>query len=322
MSDDRLRVRVARIRQEAEGIKSFELVAADGGRLPNFSPGAHLIFYLPIGLARQYSLCNDAAETNRYVVAVLKEPGGRGGSQYMHEQVRESDILEISSPRNNFPLKLDMDVSILIAGGIGVTPLLAMARQLKNQAKPFHLYYCSRSAERTAFRALLSAPPFTDQVTFIHDGGDPSKGLDVASLLRDRQAGAQVYCCGPAPLMNAVREAGAHWPSGTISFESFTADPAQDVDTSQDQGLEVVIQSTGAVLQVPADKTILEVLTDHGIEVESLCEEGYCGTCITDVVEGEPDHRDIVLTDEEKESNKLMTVCCSRALSKRLVLDL
>lgn len=317
---EQLEVKVNRVTLEAEDIRSFEFVDPAGGEMPPFTAGSHLDVHLPNGLVRQYSLCNDPRETHRYVVAVLREPAGRGGSLSMHDAVREEDRITISAPRNNFPLHEEAGRHLLIAGGIGITPMLAMARHLAATGADYRLHYCSRSVEKTAFRAVLQDGPFAERVSFHHDGGDPSKGLDVTALLAEVEDGTHVYCCGPAGLMHAVKSASAHWPLGRVHFEFFATDPAVPEEPST--AFEVEIASSGAVYQVPPDKSILDVLLENGHDVDSSCEEGLCGTCIVDVLEGEPDHRDFVLDDEEKESNQLITVCCSRAKSGRLKLDL
>jgi len=315
-----LDVRVKRVTVEAEDIRSFEFVDPRAKVLPPFTAGAHLDVHLPNGLVRQFSLCNDPREAHRYVVAVLREPGGRGGSACMHDVVREGDEVTITVPRNHFPLHEDARRHLLIAGGIGITPILAMVRRLAALGADYTLQYCTRSPQKTAFRTELTGEPFAGHVRFHHDGGDPAKGLDVRALLAQVETGTHVYCCGPIGLMHAVTDASRHWPLGTVHFEFFATDPS--VAEGPNQGFEVEIASTGAVYQVPPDKTVLEVLRDMGHDVDSSCEEGLCGTCIVDVLEGEPDHRDLVLDDEEKKSNKLMTVCCSRAKSARLKLDL
>lgn len=322
MTAESLTLRVAAVRDEAEAIKSFELVDPAGGELPAFEPGAHLIVDLPGALRRQYSLSNDCRERNRYEIAVFCEPEGRGGSRHMHESVALGDTLAVSQPVNNFPLKPGEGRHILIAGGIGITPLLAMARRLETLGCDYQLHYCVRTPERAAYRELLESVPFGSHVTFHFDGGDPAKGLNVVDLCRDVPAGAQIYCCGPTALMHAVQEASAHWPMGTVHFEFFSADPAAVTHSEDDGSFQVVVNSSGDTLTVGAEETILEVLEAHGIEVERLCEEGFCGTCITGVLEGEPDHRDTVLSDAEHAEGKLITVCCSRAKTGRLVLDL
>jgi vanillate O-demethylase ferredoxin subunit len=317
---EHLDVRVKRIHDAAEDIRTYEFIDPRKAELPPFTAGAHLDVHLPNGLVRQFSLCNDPGETHRYVVAVLREPAGRGGSACMHDAVREGDDITVTAPRNNFPLHEDAKRHLLIAGGIGITPMLAMARRLNALGADYTLHYCTRSPEKTAFRAELMDEPFARHVAFHHDGGDPAKGLDVRALLAEVEDGTHVYCCGPIGLMHAVTAATEHWPMGTVHFEFFAADPS--VDEGPHESFEVEIASTGAVYQIPPDKSVLDVLREQGFDIDSSCEEGLCGTCIVDVLEGEPDHRDLVLDDEEKASNKLMTTCCSRAKSPRLKLDL
>ena len=322
MTVETLTLKVASIRHEAEAIKSFELVDPGGSELPPFEPGAHVIVDLPNAVRRQYSLANDWRQRDRYEIAVYCEPESRGGSRHMHESVAVGDRLAVSRPTNNFPLQPGAGPHILIAGGIGITPILAMARQLEARGSDYRLHYCVRTPERAAYRGVLQREPYQAKVTFHFDGGDPSKGLDVAALCEEVPRGGQIHCCGPTALMHAVQAASAHWPSGTVNFEFFSADPAAVTHTESDGAFEIVVNSSGETLAVAADQTILEVLQAHGIEVERLCEEGFCGTCITGVLEGEPDHRDAVLSDAEHAEGKLMTVCCSRARSQRLVLDL
>ncbi len=316
-----LTVQVARVTQEAVEIRSYELVDPAGAQLPGFSSGAHLNVVLPSGQVRHYSLANDPAERHRYLIAVLREDGGRGGSQEMHDRVQSGDRLQISAPINNFPLSGEARRHLFIAGGIGITPILSMVRQTAREGADWRLHYCTRSPEHTAFAATLEEALYRPRVQLHHDGGDPVKGLDVAALLAEVRPATHVYCCGPAGLMAAVREAGAHWPQGSLHFEYFTLDETAG-DGAENLPFEVEIASSGRVFQIPADKSILEVLEAHGLEVPSLCTEGLCGTCITGVLEGEPDHRDVILDDEEKATNTLMTICCSRAKGGRLKLDL
>lgn len=322
MTENRMKLRVSAVRDEAQDIKSFEFVAPDGGALPAFTAGAHLDVLLPSGLVRQYSLANAPGEAHRYLVAVLRETDGRGGSCEMHDKVHEGDLIEIGGPLNNFPLADTATRHLLIAGGIGITPMMAMLRHLDASGATYDLHYCSRTPEKTAFMTTLQNPPFAGHVTFHHDHGDPAKGLDVMALLRTHTEGLHVYCCGPAGLMGAVRDATAHWPTGTVHFEYFSVDQDALPAHGPDGSFEVEIESSGEVYQVPADKTLMEVLRENGHDVPSACEEGICGTCLTDVVEGEIDHRDLVLDDDEKAANDIMTVCCSRAKSARLKLRL
>jgi vanillate O-demethylase ferredoxin subunit len=320
---DKLQLRVAQIWPQAGGIMGYELVNPTGAALPGFAAGAHLVIHLPNGLTRQYSMCNDPSETHRYELGVQKANGGRGGSAFMHDSIKAGDLLTVDAPRNNFELKADAASYVLIAGGIGITPLLAMARQLNRLGRDYKLFYCTRSPETTAYRDVLSGADFAGKVTFVHDGGDPKNGLDVAGLLRAVPQNGRVYCCGPAGLMAAVKAAAAHWPQERVHFEAFSADPnAKPAATGGDQEFEIELASSGKVLPVPVGTSILDVLRDVGIAIPSACEEGICGTCIVTVLEGQPDHRDQILTDEEKVAGDCITVCCSRSHSTRLKLDL
>lgn len=318
--DAKLDVLVKRIIQEATDIQTFEFVDPFGRELPRFTPGAHVDVHLPNGLVRQYSICSDAQEQSSYVVAVLRAATGRGGSMSMHDDVHEGDTLSISIPRNHFPLREDAKRHVLIAGGIGITPMLAMARHLARSGADFTLHYCARSASHAAFHQLLCGEPFEAHTRFHYDGGDPSKGLDLRGLLAPVEEGTHVYCCGPTGLVKAVGAASAHWPDDTVHFEFFAA--PGDINEQPKDGFEVLIQSTGVIHFVPASKTLLQVLQAEGYEIDSSCEEGICGTCQIEVLDGIPDHRDMVLSSKEKQSNMLIVVCCSRSISKRLTLKL
>ncbi|MBC6440457.1 MAG: oxidoreductase [Rhodospirillales bacterium] len=320
MSGATLSLKVNKIVQQAEDIRSYELVDPDGKLLPMFTAGAHLDIELGNGLARQYSISSDPRDVDRYVVAVLREPGSRGGSVYMHDNVNEGDVLTIHPPRNNFPLDERAKHHILLAGGIGVTPMMAMARDLASREASFELHYCTRSPAKTAFKDEIAGSEFADRVHHHHDNGNPADGLDIIALLRDRQEGAHVYYCGPAGFMHACEAATSHWPSGTVHYEFFSVD--ESVDHGESDAFQIRINSTGEVLDVPADKSIVDVLRGHGIEVETMCEEGICGTCATVLIDGDPDHRDFVLDDEEKARGEFIMVCCSRSKSPLLTLDL
>jgi vanillate O-demethylase ferredoxin subunit len=323
VAEDSLSLRVQRITLEAEGIRSYELVPADGGSLPPFEPGSHLDVHVPGGFMRQYSLCNDSSETHRYLIAVQRDANGRGGSQAMHDRVREGDVLTTRLPRCDFPLMYARSY-VLVAGGIGITPMISMAWQLQRQGSPWHLHYCTRSPERTAFRELLASPAFAGHVTFHHDGGDPARGLDVKALLATRTGGTRVYCCGPAPLMRAVRDATVHhqWPREKVHFEAFSAEATGAIGDLADTEFQVVIRSTGATYPVPPGQTVLNVLRNNGLRVQSDCEAGSCGTCLTRVLDGDPDHRDTYLPEAQRTARCNMLVCVSRARSRQLVLDL
>lgn len=313
-----LQVQVLTRRIEAEGICSYELARADGAPLPAFSAGAHIDVHLPGGLVRQYSLCNDDRETHRYRIAVLRDPASRGGSVAVHEQVQEDDTLTISAPRNHFPL-VAAPFSLLLAGGIGITPLLCMAQRLAATGQDFRLHYCTRSLARTAFRDSVAA--FGERARLHLDDGDATQKLDLPAALAAAPAGSRLYVCGPTGFIDFVVKTAqaAGWPADHLHLEYFGAAPQ---DTAEDRAFEVRIASTGQTYTVPADKTVVAALQDQGVEVLVSCEQGVCGTCLTRVLEGECEHRDMYLTDEEKARHDQFLPCCSRARSPLLVLDL
>ncbi|WP_326544287.1 PDR/VanB family oxidoreductase [Pseudorhodoferax sp.] len=317
---DTITVKVLRKTQEAQDIASFELARVDGGPLPAFSAGSHIDVQVPGGLTRQYSLCNDDQESHRYRIAVLRDTATRGGSAGMHDSVREGDLLTISTPRNHFPL-VRAERTLLLAGGIGVTPLLCMAQRLTTLSADFALHYCTRSAERTAFRAEIAAAPYADRVQLHFDDGDAAQKLDAARLLARPAAGTHLYVCGPAGFIDhVVGTAKAQgWDPAQIHLEYFGAAPQ---DTSGDGSFAVRIASSGQNITVAKDQSVVQALLAHGIEILTSCEQGVCGTCVTRVLEGECEHRDLYFTDAEKAANDQFTPCCSRAKSAVLVLDL
>jgi vanillate O-demethylase ferredoxin subunit len=319
MSLDIFEMRVSRVTHETDDIKSFELRMPDGGPVPAFTAGAHIDIHMD-GFARQYSISNDPSETHRYVLGVLREKESRGGSVWVHDTVSEGTMLRISGPRNNFPLAEDAAHHVLIGGGIGVTPILSMAWELVNAGKSFEMHYCAKARANAAFADVLDRSPISDHLTYHFDGGDPAKGFDMKAAFAEVRPGVHVYCCGPAGMIAAAKAATDHWPQGSFHFESFAA--VESEDAGDNESFEVEIASSGQVFQIGPDQSIAEVLRDAGISVDTLCEDGICGTCITDVLEGVPDHRDSVLDDDERASNELMTICCSRAKTKRLKLDL
>jgi len=315
-----LALQVARIEAATPRIKAVELISRVGEALPAFTAGAHIDVELGNGETRSYSLLNDPAETHRYLVAVLREIDSRGGSTYVHDRLRVGDILASSEPANNFPLNEAGERHILIAGGIGITPLLAMSRRLAARGLDFTLHYCARSRAEAAFIDEIETALGPRLVSHF-DGGDIARGLDVAALLKERPAAAHVYVCGPPGLIRAVREAAPHWPKGSVHYELFRGSEADIAPRSSDQAFEIVLKRAGKTLTVPADKSILETLAGAGIKIKTLCKEGVCGTCRVGLLEGRADHRDEVLTDDERERN--IQVCVSRALpGETLVLDL
>jgi len=315
-----LTVRVAGIREEAVDIRSFELVSADGTALPAYTAGSHLDVHLKPGLTRQYSLCSAPGDSARYVIAVKREANSRGGSAAMHA-LKVGDTLTIGAPRNNFALFKAASHHLLIAGGIGVTPLLSMAQELHGAGASFELQYFTRSIEHTAFHERLSAPGLREKVSFHYALDADRVRAYLRRLLWERKPDAHLYLCGPRPFMDLVETvAAATWPPDAVHLEYFAADPASL--SGPRESFEVKVASTGATFAVPAEKSIAQVLAENGIDVPVSCEQGVCGTCLTGVIEGDPDHRDVFLTDDEKRRCDRMLLCVSRARSARLTLDL
>jgi phthalate 4,5-dioxygenase reductase subunit len=311
-----LPLRVTRNEQIAEGIHLLEFCDPRGNLLPEFSAGAHVAVRVPNGLLRKYSLCNDPAERNRYQIAVKRETNGRGGSINLIDAVKAGDELTVTAPVNDFGLPPRAQDFLFIAGGIGVTPIMAMIRQVMAEGKRFRLFYCSRSPETTAFRDELSTPQLKDMVTIHYDEGDTSRSLDLRPILAERKNREHLYCCGPRPLMEAVRAMTDHWSSTAVHFEAFSEAETHKAD---DKPFKVKLARSGAVLDVPTDRTILEALREHGLEVPSSCETGTCGTCRTKLLDGEADHRDLVLAEHERKDT--IMICVSRARGGDLTID-
>jgi ferredoxin-NADP reductase len=312
-----MQLRIRSITYLAEAINGYELVDPRGRDLPRFAAGAHID--LRFGdLVRQYSLCNDPAERRRYCIAVLREDASRGGSRRLHDTVRVGDLVEVSMPRNNFPLESAVERHLLIAGGIGIAPIMSMIAELQRRRADFQLHYCTRSAVRTAFRddpALIAAD---GRVHFHYDDGDPARGLDIRAVLRDPPQGTHLYYCGPAGLMAAAAEATKGWPAGTVHCEYFTAPPAASV--VEDKPFRVRLAKRGVEYEIPVGQTIVGVLRRHGIAVPTSCELGYCGACVTRYLAGEPDHRDQVLREYGR--GRFVLICCARSKTPVLHLDL
>lgn len=311
---------VKRRNQEAEGILSLDFISASGAPLPGFKPGAHIDVHLPGGLVRQYSLCHPCSQptTTQYTIAVQREPQSRGGSVAVHEHLQAGVKIQVSEPRNLFELEPAAAKHLLFAGGIGITPILCMAQALAQQQQPFELHYFCRSQERAAFVELLNSPAVKPFVHW-HIGVEaPSK---VGELLSAPDEQAHAYVCGPTGFMDCVlgEAATRGWRAQNLHKEYFTP-----VSTEQDgdQSFQVQVASTGKCYEIPAGRTVFEILDESGVDVPVSCEQGICGTCVTRVISGVPDHRDQFLTDEEKASNTCFTLCCSRSRSAMLVLDL
>ena len=309
-------LRVTRNEAIADGINLIEFRDLSGKPLPEFSAGAHITIRVPNGLLRKYSLCNDPAERDRYQVAVKREANGRGGSSALIDGVKAGDELMVAPPVNDFGLPPRAQNFLFIAGGIGITPIMAMIREVRRQGKSFRLFYCTRSAETTAFADELSKPEFTDRVMIHHDQGDPSCALDLKPVLAERKNREHLYCCGPRPLMEAVRHFTDHWSPTAVHFEAFSE---AETHKATDKPFRVKLARSGKVVEVPVTKTILEVLRENGLEVPSSCETGTCGTCRTKLLAGEADHRDLVLADHERKDH--IMICVSRARTDEITID-
>ncbi len=324
-------VRVASKVVAAEGVVRLELEGV-AGPLPNFTAGAHIDVHLGGGLVRQYSLCDRPGRTDRYTIAVLHEQAGRGGSRYVHQALQAGDDLRISAPRNLFALAAGPVRHILIAGGIGITPILSMAQELSARREPFELHYCGRSRTRMAFVDLIAAAPWAGQAQLYRD--DETEGFQAERVLREPAPATHVYVCGPPGFIDHVLTVANRlgWPAANLHREFFSAatpgaanatsaaSAATAANTERD--FEVELLGSGRCFRIPSGQSVAEVLADHGIEIALSCEQGVCGTCLTRVVDGVPDHRDVFMTAAEQARNDQFTPCCSRALSARLVIDL
>ena len=319
-----LLLKVDRIEAATPRIRRIELSAADGSAVPAFTAGAHIDVELPNGESRSYSLLNDQGNgrdsTQRYVIGVLRETESLGGSAYIHEKLSVGETLKASPPSNDFALYEAGEVNVLIAGGIGITPIMSIAARLAELGRGYTLYYSARSADQAAFLAELRARHGERLLTHF-DGGDPTRALDVKTLLGTRLPGMHVYACGPIGLIRAVVMAAADWPKGTVHYELFRGSAADLAPVNNNQPFDIVLKKAGRTFTVPADKSILEVLKAEGFKVKTLCTAGRCGTCRVGYVSGKVDHRDDILDDDEKE--EFLQVCVSRAMpGETLVLDL
>lgn len=312
------RVRVRRRAAVADNTIALDLESMDGEPLPAFEAGAHIDLRTSSGLIRQYSLCGDPKVRGSYRLGILLDPKSRGGSIAVHQEVLDGGIVEVSAPRNHFPLVTAATESLLFAGGIGITPLMAMAYSLTDGGSAFTLHYCVRERSRAAFHEELAEGLLADHVRFHFDDGPPEQRLDVAGAFGSPLPGRHIYVCGPAGFIDFITEEARcrGWPDAQVHSERFDA----DVDKAGDS-FEFVASRSGRSFVIPGDKTIAEVLLAAGVDVSVACEQGICGTCLSDVLEGIPDHRDLVQSDEEKGENARIALCCSRSLSARLVVD-
>ena len=309
-------VRVARAERIATDIHLFELRATGSPILPARTAGAHITVRSPNGSLRKYSLCNDPAQDDRYEIAVKRDPNGRGGSVDLVDNVRAGHSVEIGEPANAFELAPKAASFVFIAGGIGITPIMSMMRALNASRRRYKLYYLTRSPSDTAFAQELAGGDFRGNVVIHHDGGDPRRSFDLWPVL-EKPSSAHVYCCGPRGLLEAVRDMTGHWSRSSIHFESF-ADAGASARPG-DKPFAVVLARSGERIEVAPGVSILEAMRARGHEAPSSCEAGSCGTCRTALIAGVADHRDLVLMDEERDTQ--IMICVSRALTPEIAID-
>ena len=321
-----LRLRLRQVTHQAELINSYEMVDSTGNDLPAYTAGSHIDFYFHDGIVRQYSLCSDPNDRKRYLIAILNDQKGRGGSTALHNRLHVQRYVHVSEPRNNFPIAKEAKHHLMIAGGIGVTPMLSMIYELqKTSGDNFTLHYCTKSKDYTAFQPELAALVASGKVVVHHDQGIPENGLNIKELLQDYDDGTHLYYCGPPGFMKAVTDFSSHWPEGTVHFEYFNA-PEPEVESkspglvSNAEGFQIKIASTGAVYTVPDSKSIVDILHENNVAIETSCNVGLCKTCVIKYTEGEVKHMDCVLSKQEQE--EYLTPCCSRSLGDLLILDL
>lgn len=295
-------------------ITEFALAPTDDAPLESYGPGAHVTIETPSGAMRRYSLVGDGLDPETYVIAVKRERESRGGSSSMHEQGEVGRTIMVESPENNFNLKSAAKY-LLIAGGIGVTPIYSMALRLAADGKDFDIVYCSRSEQEAAYLSEMK-DAFGRRLKVHHDGGDPANAYDFWDHFAEIK-NMHVYCCGPKPLMDEIQAISGHWPEGRVNFEDFKPVEVVRVD---DVAFEVELAKSGRTVTVPADKSILEAIRESGIKTTSSCESGTCGSCKCRLLAGEVDHRDMVLMDEERDD--FIMICVSRAKTGGLIVDL
>ncbi|HRP26621.1 MAG TPA: PDR/VanB family oxidoreductase [Rhodocyclaceae bacterium] len=316
-----LAVRVRRRTQLADDIIGLELGALDGAPLPAWAAGAHIDVELPNGLLRQYSLCGDSAHTGRYEIGILRDPASRGGSASAHDDIHEGGEVRIGAPRNLFGLR-SAQRSLLFAGGIGITPILAMAQELTRSGADFRLHYASRTPSRTAFIDRINASAFADRVQFHFDDGAAAQRFDAVAAIGAPDPATHLYVCGPRGYMDHViataRSLG--WRDDNIHFEYFAAALAEG-EVAGDGHFEIRLAGRDLVVPVPPGTTAAQALIANGVPVPLSCEQGICGTCVMRVLEGVPEHRDLFLSDTDKAANDRFTPCCSRARSASLLID-
>lgn len=308
---------VDRIHVEAMDTVSIELRASDSAPLPAFDAGSHISLHLPNGIVRSYSLVNATGNRDRYILGVLRARDSQGGSAFVHEKLRTGDSILISEPRNNFPLDESGERFVLIAGGIGITAIYSMAQRLVALGKSVEMLYCCRSREHAAWLEPIQALGLSLKLHFDAQAGGPP---DLRGFLDERDRATRFYCCGPTPMLSAFESACAENGYTHAHIERFSADPSGLKD-AQVAGYEVQLGRSGKVVRVEAGARLLDVLRAEGIDVQSSCEQGICGSCETSVIEGDIDHRDSVLSESERAEGKTMMICVSGCKRGRLVLD-
>jgi vanillate O-demethylase ferredoxin subunit len=308
-------VRLTNISYLASGINAYELRPLDGAPVPVFKAGSHIDLHLSNGLVRQYSLLNDEHDRNHFSIAVKRDQGGRGGSVYIHDELRAGSVLEVGGPRNNFPVAEGAPISVFIAGGIGITPIFCMIKRLASLGSPWQLYY---SVTRRAELALIET--LEQNAVNVHvDEENNGRLLDVPSIVTNAPVGAHLYCCGPSRMLDIFEEAALRTHSAeNVHIERF----GQVIDPSSNGGFIVELARSGRRIHVARGRTVLQALREAGVMVKASCEQGVCGTCETRVLSGIPDHRDTLLSTEEQAANNAMMICCSGSKSEVLVLDL
>ncbi|MGE0280274.1 MAG: 2Fe-2S iron-sulfur cluster-binding protein [Rhizobiaceae bacterium] len=312
-SAERLRLMVREMRLETDDVMRIRFSARDRSPLPAWEPGAHIDIAFANGVERQYSLCGDPADCSEWQIAVLREPVSRGGSRFIHDKLRPGDLVTVSAPRNNFRLE-PAEKTVFIAGGIGITPLLPMIRQTRAEGRDWRLLYLGKTRERMAFIEAVECGAATIACSAV--GGR----MDIFDWIGQVDTGTRIYACGPQAMLDALEERSAAWPKGALRIERFQA--RSFVDLSDSKEFEVVAQRSGLSVIVSPGCSILQMLEEAGLPVPSSCLEGVCGTCETAIIDGEAEHRDSILSPDERETNETMMICVSRSRTPRLVLDI
>jgi ferredoxin-NADP reductase len=311
--------RLSKIEDVARDTKIFTFQRVDGGKLPAYKAGAHIDLHLPNGMLRQFSLTVPASDPDGYTVGVKRDENSRGGSRYIIEQMKVGDQIKISAPRNNFPLVEDAVHVVLVAGGIGITPIWCMAQELETQGRSWKIHYACRSQADMAFLSdLKKLNPERVHLHFDDEAG--GKVLDLAAAIAEAPADAHFYCCGPNPMLKAFEAAAASRPRANVHIEYFTA--KEEASANELGGFWVELAKSGEEYFIPPGRKVLEVLFDAGVDVDYSCELGICGACETKVISGTPIHHDSVLSEEEQAGNDKVMICCCGCATERLVLDM